>query len=185
MAKVAAEDLDLNHVNVETAFLNLTLQEEIYMQIPNLLREFLPELKGVEDAYLKLNKSLYGLKQAPREWFYMVKSFFESIGLKSADADPNLFIGNRVYILLFVDDMLVAGKRQHIDVAKAKIIKEWKCKNLGPAEVFVGFQNRSRLYESNTQATPNDIHQQATQTAENEQLQPNQAFNTSWHRSAA
>jgi hypothetical protein len=139
MAKVAAEDLDLDHVDVETVFLNPTLQEEIYMQIPDLLREFLPELKGVEDAYLKLNKLLYSLKQALKEWFYIVKSFFKSIGLKSADADPNLFIGNGVYILLFVDDMLVAGKRQHINVAKAKIIKKWKCKNLGPAEVFIGF----------------------------------------------
>jgi hypothetical protein len=89
---------------------------------------------------LKLNKSLYGLKQASREWFYIVHNFFESIGLKSTDTDPNLFINNRIYILLFVDNMLVAEERQHIDVAKAKIIKEWKCKNLGPAEVFVGFQ---------------------------------------------
>jgi hypothetical protein len=37
------------------------------MQIPDLLREFLPELKRVKDAYLKLNKSLYGLKQVLRE----------------------------------------------------------------------------------------------------------------------
>jgi hypothetical protein len=81
------------------------------MQILNLLREFLSELKGIEDAYLKLNKSFYGLKQALREWFYIVKNFFESIGLKSADANSNLFIGNGVYILLFVDDMLVTVKR--------------------------------------------------------------------------
>jgi hypothetical protein len=54
----------------------------------------------------------------------MVKSFFESIGLKSADTNLNLFTGNRVYILLFVDNILVIGKRQHINVAKAKIIKE-------------------------------------------------------------
>jgi hypothetical protein len=32
------------------------------MQILDLLKEFLPKLKGVEDAYLKLNKLLYGLK---------------------------------------------------------------------------------------------------------------------------
>jgi hypothetical protein len=60
---------------------------------------------------LKLNKSLYGLKQALREWFYMVKKFFKSIGLKLAEADPNLFIGNEVYILLFVDNILIVGKR--------------------------------------------------------------------------
>ena len=140
MAKVAAEDLELDHIDVETAFLNPTLKEEIYMQIPDLLREFAPELKGVKDVYLKLNKSLYGLKQAPREWFYMVKGFFESIGLKSADADPNLFVGNGIFLLLFVDDMLVAGKRRQLDTTKARILRQWKCKDLGPAEVFVGFQ---------------------------------------------
>jgi hypothetical protein len=37
------------------------------MQIPNLLRDLKPNLKGVKDAYLKLNKSLYSLKQALRE----------------------------------------------------------------------------------------------------------------------
>jgi hypothetical protein len=121
---VTAKDLDLNHVNIKTVFLNLTLQEEIYIQIPDLLREFLSKLKRVKDAYLKLNKSLYSLKQALREWFYIVKSFFESIGLKSANTNPNLFIGNKVYILLFVNDMLVTEKRQHINAAKAKIIKE-------------------------------------------------------------
>jgi hypothetical protein len=67
MAKVAAKDLKLDHINVKTAFLNLLLQEQIYIQIPDLLKDFKPDLKGVKDVYLKLNKLLYGLKQAPRE----------------------------------------------------------------------------------------------------------------------
>ena len=81
------------------------------MQISNLLKDFKPDLKEVKDVYLKLNKLLYGLKQAPREWFQMVKKFFKSIGLILADANPNLFIGNKVYILLFINDMLIIGKR--------------------------------------------------------------------------
>jgi len=109
------------------------------MQIPNLLRDFKPELKGVKDVYLKLNKSLYSLKQAPREWFQMVKKFFKSIGLKAADANPNLFIGNKVYILLFVNDMLIIGKRRYLNITKTKILREWRCKDLGPIEVFIGF----------------------------------------------
>ena len=70
----------------------------------------------------------------------MVKKFFESIGLKLAEADPNLFIGNEVYILLFVDDMLIAGKRRYLDITKTRILREWRCKDLGPIEVFIGFQ---------------------------------------------
>jgi hypothetical protein len=76
LAKVAEEDLELEHIDVDTAFLNPELKEEIYMQIPQFLEELVPELKGLTDAYIKLNKALYGLKQAPREWFKLVKKFF-------------------------------------------------------------------------------------------------------------
>jgi len=69
----------------------------------------------------------------------MVKKFFKSIGLKAADADPNLFIGNEVYILLFVNNMLIIGKRRYLDITKIRILREWRCKDLGPVEVFVGF----------------------------------------------
>jgi hypothetical protein len=69
----------------------------------------------------------------------MVKKFFKNIGLKLVEADPNLFIGNKVYILLFVDNMLIAGKRQHLNITKIRILREWRCKDLGPVEVFIGF----------------------------------------------
>ena len=69
----------------------------------------------------------------------MVKKFFKNIGLKLAKANPNLFIGNKVYILLFVDNILIIGKRRHLNIIKIRILREWRCKDLGPAEVFIGF----------------------------------------------
>jgi hypothetical protein len=69
----------------------------------------------------------------------MVKKFFKSIGLKSAKANPNLFIGNKVYILLFVNDILIIGKCRHLNIIKIRILKEWRYKDLGPIEVFIGF----------------------------------------------
>ena len=69
----------------------------------------------------------------------MVKKFFNSIGLKSAKANPNLFIGNKVYILLFVNNMLIIGKRRDLNITKIRILREWRCKDLGPVEVFIGF----------------------------------------------
>ena len=69
----------------------------------------------------------------------MVKKFFKNIGLKLAEANPNLFIGNEVYILLFVNNILIAGKRQHLNIMKIRILREWRYKDLGPAKVFIGF----------------------------------------------
>jgi len=69
----------------------------------------------------------------------MVKKFFKSIGLKAANTNPNLFIGNKVYILLFINNMLIAGKRQYLNIIKTRILREWRYKNLGPIKVFIGF----------------------------------------------
>jgi len=69
----------------------------------------------------------------------MVKKFFKSIGLNLANANPNLFIGNKVYILLFINNILIIGKRQYLNITKTRILREWRCKDLGPIEVFIGF----------------------------------------------
>ena len=79
----------------------------------------------------------------------MAKQFFQEVGLTGGYLDPNLFIRKGVYILLFVDDMLVIGKRAQVNEIKAKIAKKWKCKDLGLAEIFVGFQiKRDRLNQT-------------------------------------
>ena len=145
MAKAAQEDLDILQIDVNTIFLNPSLKEDIYMELPQLFELIYPQFK-TKKAYMKLLKTLYGLKQAPREWFLIVKDFFESLGLKSADSDPNLFVSKGVYILLFVDNILIIGDKIAYSITKAKIMKYWKCKEL-IGELFVGFQidrNRKR-----------------------------------------
>ena len=126
-------------MDVDTAFLNPDCEEEIYMKVPDYFDLIMPGITK-DTHYLQLMKSLYGLKQAPRAWFELVKKEFHKLGLRAGDSDPNLFIGRGVYILLFVDDMLVIGKRKQVNEIKAKISKLWKCKDLRAANVFVGFQ---------------------------------------------
>ncbi|KAI0994011.1 hypothetical protein K3495_g14171 [Podosphaera aphanis] len=70
----------------------------------------------------------------------MVKHFFGEVGLNSGQSDPNLFIGLGVYVLLFVDDMLIVGERSKVDNVKNKILTKWKGKDLREAKIFVGFQ---------------------------------------------
>jgi hypothetical protein len=135
---IMERDLDADHIDVDTAYLNSDLKEEIYMELPEYFELLYPNLPA--GVCLRLLKSLYGLKQAPREWFQEVNSFFSSIGFHPTDADPNLFVRNGVYILLYVDDMLIAGRTDELAAVKLQIAAKWKCKDLGPVTTFVGFQ---------------------------------------------
>ena len=45
------------------------------------------------------------------------------MGLKPGDLDPNLFISRGVYLLLFVDDMLIIGDYKLVDDIKREINK--------------------------------------------------------------
>ena len=122
-AKAASEDWEMNHVDIDTAFLNPELKEEVYMKLPQFIEEIIPGLEG-KGAYLKLNMALYGLKQALRAWFDTVKLHFDKLGLKASFADPNLFIGEGVYVLLFVNDMLIIGPKSKTNSIKKKILSK-------------------------------------------------------------
>jgi hypothetical protein len=60
LALVAKSDLDIDQMDVVTAFMHPELDEEIYMELPND-----NYLKG---ATCRLQKSIYSLKQASRVW---------------------------------------------------------------------------------------------------------------------
>jgi hypothetical protein len=88
-----------------------------------------------------------------------VRDYLRTCGFLASNADPNLFVRRGVSILLYVDDMLVVGKRSDFDAAKALIRHKWKCKalirhkwkckDLKEAKLFVGFQiDRDRKAKS-------------------------------------
>ena len=64
-------------MNVDTAFLNAPIDEDIWVQLPKGSRPEGEEDDGVD----KLKKSLYGLKQAPREWNKCINEFLVSMVL--------------------------------------------------------------------------------------------------------
>ena len=57
----ASMNLEIEQLDVKTAFLHGDLEEEIYMDQPEGF-----EVKGKENLVCRLKKSLYELKQAPR-----------------------------------------------------------------------------------------------------------------------
>jgi hypothetical protein len=44
----------------------------------------------------------------------MVKTFFKSIGLQAIKADPNLFVSSEVYLLLFVNNIMLVGVQGYV-----------------------------------------------------------------------
>lgn len=64
LALVALLDLELQQLDVKTAFLHGNLDEEIYME---QLEGFVQHRN--EKFVCRLKKSLYGLKQSPRQWY--------------------------------------------------------------------------------------------------------------------
>ena len=66
LAKAAYKDLEIDHIDIEIAFLNPTIYEEIYMTPTKYLERVFLELE-YKDSYIRLRKALYSLKQSPRE----------------------------------------------------------------------------------------------------------------------
>ena len=108
------------------------------MQVPDYFKLIMPGITK-HTYYLQLLKSLYKLKQAPRAWFQLVKKEFSKLGLKPSDLDPNLFISKGVYLLLFVNDMLIIRDYKLVDSIKREINKLQKCEDLKVASTFIGF----------------------------------------------
>lgn len=137
LAKAAAEDLELQQIDIKTAFLHGELEEDIYMEQPVGYEEGKPGL------VCKLNKSLYGLKQAPRAWYTRLTKELESIGFVPSAADPSLFTldnkASTVYLLIYVDDILIAGKdKEAVDYIKEELLTRFEGRDLGEVTSYLG-----------------------------------------------
>ena len=58
-------------MDVKSAFLNGTFEEEVYVEQPAGY-----VVRGKDDKVYRLKKALYGLKQAPRAWYKKIDSYF-------------------------------------------------------------------------------------------------------------
>ncbi|KAG8478926.1 hypothetical protein CXB51_028925 [Gossypium anomalum] len=103
-------DLEVEQMDVKTAFLHGNLEEELYM---DQLEGFVAQ--GKEDYVCRLKKSLYGLKQAPRQWYKKFESIMREQGYKKTTSDHCVFVkrfsgDDFIILLLYVDDMLIVGQ---------------------------------------------------------------------------
>ena len=99
-------DWPIHQIDVNNAFLQGRLEEEVYMKQP----------PGFEDQTIsthicKLNKPIYGLKQAPGALYSELKSYLLTIGFVKSQSYSSLFILHdflfTVYVLIRMDDIII------------------------------------------------------------------------------
>ena len=128
----------IHQMDVVTAFLNGTLDEEIYMQQPEGYVE-----PGKEGLVCRLKKSLYGLKQSPRCWNNVFKEFMLSLGFVQSVADPCVFIrvlkDKLTIVTVHVDDLILVtdSEKEMIDL-KTSLANHFKMKDMGVLHYCLG-----------------------------------------------
>ncbi|KAJ9559214.1 hypothetical protein OSB04_013828 [Centaurea solstitialis] len=141
IALAAQKGWSIFQMDVKSAFLYGTLQEDVYIQQPQGY-----VVKGSEHKVYKLRKALYGLKQAPRAWFSRIETYFIKEGFEKSKNEQTLFIkknskGNILIISIYVDDLIYTGD----DVVmmqefKESMQKEFEMSDLGKMRFFLGIE---------------------------------------------
>ncbi len=141
---------EIKQIDVETAFLNAEIKEEVYLKPP----------KGYnveEGKLLKLSRDLYGLVQAPKAWMETFVEQLETLGFKRSWADPCLMTKSDqgkviLCMTIYVDDCLIAGKNRDVEEAIVGIENTFKVKRMGDAKTYLGY-TISRDREQGTLST--------------------------------
>jgi len=139
-------DLECHTMDVDTAYLNASLNELLYAKIPDLYE---PIHKGTK--YLIVRKALYGAKQSGRAWYELLTAFLRESSFTQLKSDPCVFHNHdkTLFICIYVDDLLLAGTPTAMTQFKSTFKARFKCKDPGPVTEFLGFEvHRSRSEKS-------------------------------------
>ena len=95
------------------------------------------------DFVCLLKRSLYGLKQSPRQWYKRFDTFVINIGFSRSKYDCCFYFMLSetipVYLLLYVDDMLLISKSKSKICELKKILNtDFYMKDLGNAKKILG-----------------------------------------------
>lgn len=140
LAIAVQKELYVNHIDIVSAFLNGELEEDVYMEQPEMFID-----QRYPDMVCKLKKSIYGLKQAGRDWNIKITDILLKIGFERCVTDNCIYKmnkNNEINIIgLYVDDMIIACSST---ATMEKIIKEIskfvETVDRGPLSYFLGME---------------------------------------------
>ena len=138
LALANAHDLEIHQMDVKTAFLNGSLDFEIYMSQP----------EGFVDPVCQLKKSIYGLKQSARCWNTTLDECLKSVGYHKSNADGCIYVksvkevNDRIsFVILgaYVDDIIpVSNTPVLLKAEKAALCERFEMIDQGEIHYLLG-----------------------------------------------
>jgi hypothetical protein len=140
-ALAAEHSLILRQIDVVGAFLNGSIDDEIFMNQPEGFIK-----AGQESKVCKLTKALYGLKQAGMIWNQNLDEFLaKQLQFRRTRADPCVYVLQRdksiIILGVYVDDILLAHNDEILcNEIVSQFSKKWDITDLKAPSRFLGME---------------------------------------------
>lgn len=148
LGKVATNNMELQQMDVVTAFLHGEIDTEVYMTVPEGMKSMAPP-----NSVCKLNKALYGLRQAPKLWYLKLHNYLvKDMNFACSPNDPCLYTSlndpDSTTITVYVDDLLIASNsKEGLNRTKKLLSNKFDMKDLGEASSCLGLDIRRNRKE--------------------------------------
>lgn len=163
-ALAVKHDLKVHQLDITTAYLHGTIEEETYMDLPESLTECLARIidKGDDDVtrsrakkmlkqiqsgekVCRLQRALYGLKQAGRQWHKKLDDRLRKLNLIPTNADPCVYYlrrgGEPLLVLIYVDDILIFHRSEaDFNTIYKGLSQEFEVRDIGTARYCLGIE---------------------------------------------
>ena len=143
--------LDLCHFDAEQAFVQSTLDEELYLRLPQ-------GCGALSGKVVKLARSLYGLKQASRTWHNHLVRAMRCLGFEHCAADACVMrsVENGTVSMVVVvplEDIFSVGRKNRCDQFGRDLNQYVPIANLGELRLYadclffvISMRGRSRFH---------------------------------------
>ena len=138
-----AHDLEIHQMDVTTAFLNGSLEHDIYMKQPEGFVD-----PKYPDHVCKLKRSIYGLKQSARCWNQTLDVFLLKNGYRKSNADSCIYVKSVkqengfisfVILAVYVDDIIpVSNDSEMLASEKQLLSNEFQMVDQGEIQFILG-----------------------------------------------
>ncbi|GKE01816.1 putative ribonuclease H-like domain-containing protein [Tanacetum coccineum] len=144
LAYASFMDFTVYQMDVKSAFLYGTIEEEVYVCQPLGFED--PQFP---DKVYKVEKALYGLHQAPRAWYETLSTYLLENGYKRGTIDKILFIKKDKHDILlvqvYVDDIIFGStKKSWCTEFERMMHKRFQMSSMGELTFFLGLQVKQK-----------------------------------------